>query len=199
MNLHNTLQIKRRWETEANKIILQDIWEKVCTETHLVTNSSTWREFKWKIITRFFRKPEITAKMGPKHSSSCWRNCEIHISNHTHIFWLCSKLSAFWREVFDTLKEVFQQDIPQDPIVALLGLIPEGLDGMAKKYLLNILLTAALKCITIRWLKPDPPAYNTRIQKVWDLYQMEEMTYSLRLQKSIFTKRWSPVMALLIQ
>ena len=77
--------------------------------------------------------------------------------------------------------------------------MPEGLDGRAKKYLLNILLTAALKCITIKWLKPDPPTYNIWIQKVWDIYQMEQITYSLRLQKSIFTKRWGPVSALLIQ
>lgn len=142
-----------------------------------MARSNTWREFKWKIIVRFFRTPEIISTMSQSHSSSCWRNCGAHTANHTHIFWFCPKLKIFWGEVFDALKEVFQQDIPRDPAVALLGVTPKGLDGRSKKYLLNILLTAALKCITIRWLKPTPPSYNIWIQKVWDLYQMEYITY----------------------
>ena len=55
MNLHNSLQIKQRREAETNKVISQDTWKEVCTEAVLVTNLNTWREFKWKIITRFFR------------------------------------------------------------------------------------------------------------------------------------------------
>lgn len=66
------------------------------------------------------------------------------------VFWLFPKLSVFCREVFDALKEVFQQDIPQDPLLALLAAIPKGLERGAKKYLSNILLTEALKCVTIR-------------------------------------------------
>jgi len=34
--------------------MLQDMWEDICTEEHLVTNSNVWREFKWKVIMRFF-------------------------------------------------------------------------------------------------------------------------------------------------
>lgn len=49
-----------------NMVISQDAWGEVCTEAHLVTNSNTWRKFKWKIVTRFFRTPEIVSKMGPK-------------------------------------------------------------------------------------------------------------------------------------
>ena len=45
-------------------------------------------------------------------------------------------------------------------MVALLGLLPRGMEGRAKKYLLQTLLAAAIKCITVRWLKPDPPTHN---------------------------------------
>ena len=199
MNSHNSLQIKRRWEEEMNMPISQDTWRQVCTEAHLTTNSNTWKEFKWKIITRYFRTPEIVARMGSTHSSSCWRNCGAHSANHTHIFWSCPKLRVYWKEVFDALEVVFQLNIPREPTVALLGMIPEGVVGRAKKYLFNILITAALKSITIRWLKPDPPTYNIWIQKLWDLYQMEQITYTLRLQRSLFVGRWSPVVPLLMQ
>lgn len=198
-NVHNSEHIRLRWEAEMNKNISLDTWKEICTEAHLATNSNTWKEFKWKVVTRFFRTPAITSKMGPALGSSCWRNCGTENANHTHIFLLCPKLSLFWKDVFDALREVFKRDIPHTPIITLLGAIPEGIEGRDVKYLLNILLTAALKCITIRWLKPDPPTYNVWIQKIWDIYQMEQITYSLRLQKPIFIKRWKPVIALLIQ
>ena len=38
MNLHNSFQIKQRWEAEMNMVISRDAWEEVCTEAHLVTN-----------------------------------------------------------------------------------------------------------------------------------------------------------------
>lgn len=50
----NSLQIKARWKVEGNNIIKQETWTEVCTKAHLATNSSLWREFKQKIITRFF-------------------------------------------------------------------------------------------------------------------------------------------------
>ncbi len=197
--MHNSQQIRHRWEAEMNNDIAVDTWEEICTEAHRATNSNSWREFKWKVITRFFRTPEITAKMGLKRCGSCWRNCGKDNANHTHIFWLCPKLSLFWKEVFDALKAVFKQDIPQSPTIALLGAIPMGIDRKDENDLINILLTAALKYITIKWLKPDPPTHNVWTQKVWDIYQMEQFTYLLRLQKPIFIKRWTPVMTLLIQ
>lgn len=64
----------------------------------------------------------------------------------------------------------FIRDIPQDHRAAQAGIISKGLRGRVKKNLLNILLTAALNCITIR--------NQTWIQTGWDLYQMEQITYS---------------------
>ena len=73
------------------------MWEEICTEVHLVTNSNVWREFKWKAV---MRTPNITAKFSTTHSNKCWRNCGPHIGNQTHILWICPKLEAFWKEVF---------------------------------------------------------------------------------------------------
>ena len=198
MNLNNTAQVKERWEIEINSNISHDMWEEICTEVHMVTNSNVWREFKWKVVMRFFRTPEITAKFSTTHSNKCWRNCGPHIGNQTHILWLCPKLEAFWKEVFETLNKIFDGNITMDPMVALLGLLPRGMEGRAKKYLLQILLATAIKCITVRWLKPDPPTHNMWTEKIKEIYQMEQITYSLRLQKHIFTKRWSPAMGILI-
>ena len=136
----------------------------------------------------FFWTPEITAKFGTAYSNKCLRNCGPHIGHQIHIFWSCPKLGTFWEEVFETLNEVFDGNITVDPMVALLGLLPKEIKGRAKKYVLQILLATAIKHITIRWVKPDPPTYGMWTEKIKKIYQMEQITYSLRLQKYIFTR-----------
>lgn len=46
MNPNDTLQIKERFENEMNMVLQHDMWEEICTEAHLVTNSNTWLEFR---------------------------------------------------------------------------------------------------------------------------------------------------------
>ena len=115
----------------------------------------------------------------------------------TFIFWSCPKLTLYWREISKAMGEMFGRDIAQDPMVMMLGVVPEGIESRAEKYLFHILLTAALKCITIRWMKPNPPTYNMWKEKIGEIYQMERITYSLRLQSDIFIKRWTPATPLL--
>lgn len=115
-----------------------------------------WRELRWMVITICFRTPEIMSKMGPSHSDKCWRNCGTQTGNHTHISWACPKLKTFWADVFEALRLVFKQSFMNDPKLAILGVIPLGINGRSKNYLLQIFVTAALKCITTKWLKPDP-------------------------------------------
>lgn len=192
MNLNGPTRTKQRWEAETDKIISDEMWEGAWTGAHRVTSSNTWREYKWKVISRYFRTPDVVAKIDPKVPSLCWRNCGSAVPNHTHIFWSCPILQNYWDEVYKAINQIFQEDIPKDATVALLGIMPVSVQGHAKSYLLNILFTAALKCITIKWMQVEPPCYNVWVQKVRELYQMEKITYSLRLQKSVFSLRWSP-------
>lgn len=90
-------------------------------------------------------------------------------------------------------------NIPKNPTVTIPEVISEGLDRRVDKYLFNIPFTAVLKSITNRQLKSEPPSYNTWIQNVWDVYQMELITFSLRLQKTTFTERWEPILNVLLQ
>lgn len=122
-NTNSTLQIKEKWATEMNRTISLETWEEVCSEVHFVINSNIWREFRWKIMTRCFRTPQIISKWNPSCSNKCWRNCGQNIGNHTHILWSCPKLSNYWVEVFNALKEILHYEFSEDPTVALLQLM----------------------------------------------------------------------------
>ncbi len=59
------------------------------------------------------------------------------------------------------------------------------------EYLFGILITAAKKALTRRWLLPEPPTVQEWIDIVNDIYIMEKITFCLRLQKNAFVKLWT--------
>ena len=70
-----------------------------------------------------------------------------------------------------------------------LGLIPDGLRS-EDRYLLKIFLAASKKAITRFWLQKRCPTALSFVDIVKQLHLMEQMTYSVRLQKEQGEKRW---------
>lgn len=50
----NTYDIKEKWELESNTVIEDEVWDKLCDISHKGISSQQWREFDWKLKTRFF-------------------------------------------------------------------------------------------------------------------------------------------------
>ena len=125
MDAHNTLYIKTKWETELQQDISQETWKEICSEVHRVTCSNNWRELKWKMVVRYFRAPHITGRSGTSATSGRWRNYRETDSNFIHTFWSCKKLKKYWDNVYLALYDIFKIRIPQGPLTALLGVVPE--------------------------------------------------------------------------
>ena len=64
-------------------------------------------------------------------------------------------------------------------------------------YLLQILLVAAKKKITIKWLKKESPNQAEWLTILRNIYTMGKMTYSLRLQRDLFIERWAQLMSVM--
>lgn len=107
---YNSLYIKKKWEKEGNFNISKESWQRVCAIQWSSTSSSTWREFCWKNIVRFFITPQQKAHFGD--GSSCWRLCGENNANHFHIFWSCQVLVPYWQEIHKQVNNVFGSSIP---------------------------------------------------------------------------------------
>lgn len=140
--------------------ITPEDWIDICSEAHKVTSSNTLREFKWKVITRYFCTPQIVAKLLTGSSNRQRRECGDLLGNLTHLFWSCPKIQPFWEDICKVFGDIFYTDIPFDPTVAILGVIPEGVRERRLSYLLQILFFAAIKCITSKCYISDTPTYE---------------------------------------
>ena len=104
------LYIKEKWDGESNGVLPGEEWRGICQIQWKTTSSLIWREFCWKSLVRF-----LSTQKQEQHrtsNSGCWRECQANNANHYHIFWSCPVLSAFWKNIHRTLKEVCKCAIP---------------------------------------------------------------------------------------
>lgn len=189
MNKSSTDYIKERWEKELNMVITEDMWSKAWETRSTTTSSFFWRDFYWKVLTRFFITPYQKSKSsGSQHF--CWRECGSDSADHAHIFWLCPHVQPFWKGVRNLISEVLDLDIDFSFNVLYLGHAPQGL-SKSDTYLLKIFMVASKKTITKCWLQKNPPTISSFISVVNTIRLMEKMTFTLRLQKEKGDALWN--------
>lgn len=185
--LYSTHYITIKWEKEANVTLTDEEWRGCCTSVWKCTNSHLWKEFSWKCLIRFFITPKQKARWRGEEPK-CWRQCGNQDANHWHIFWGCSIINQFWKDIHKNMESIFNTTLAFDFKAFIIGKIEIHQDN---KYLYTILTTAGKKALTRQWLLPEPPTLDQWINIVNDIYQMERLTFSLRLQMSKFSKLWA--------
>ena len=55
------------------------------------------------------------------------------------------------------VNKALKVDLVRNPLIAILGMKPDITFNRKRMYILQIILIAAKKAITLRWLKQDPP------------------------------------------
>uniref|UniRef100_A0A3Q3A4Q3 Reverse transcriptase domain-containing protein n=1 Tax=Kryptolebias marmoratus TaxID=37003 RepID=A0A3Q3A4Q3_KRYMA len=185
----NTEYIKKKWEKEMNVIISQEGWEEICQLPWVSTGSNTWREFCWKNVTRFFVTP--VQRRFTTNGDACWRLCGFNGADHLHVFWDCQVLRPYWEEIHKHIGNVFNVNLQFKCETLYLGNLQLNTWTNKDKKLLAILLAASKKAITRKWLKSDPPTVDEWIEIVYQIYVMEKITFSLRVEREKFYKIWS--------
>ena len=100
-------------------------------------------------------------------------------------------MRSYWEEIHKHINNVFNVNIPLKCETLFLGNMLFETWNIKDKKLLAILLAASKKCVTRKWLKVDPPTIDEWIEIVYEIYVMEKISYSLKVEKDIFYKTWS--------
>ena len=100
-------------------------------------------------------------------------------------------MRSYWEEIHKHINNVFNVNIPLKCETLFLGNILFETWNIKDKKLLAILLAASKKCVTRKWLKVDPPTIDEWIEIVYEIYVMEKISFSLKVEKDIFYKTWT--------
>lgn len=181
----STVYVKVKWEKEAGLTVSDEDWDCICRIQWTTTTLKVWREFCWKSIIRFFITPA-----QKKYRGTCWR-CGGDDANHFHIFWNCQVIHQYWSQINEHLQNVFSTVLPLNfESMFLCNIQADNLNCLDKK-LLYILLAASKKALMRRWLKPEPPSTEAWINAVKEIYTLEKLSFSVKMQRDTFYKMWS--------
>lgn len=183
---NNTDYIQNKWEIEANIKMTAEDWDNINQNIWRTTCSLMWREHGWKNIVRFFRTPAQTKY----RDTNCWRQCGETVANHLHVFWGCPILESYWKELKICMDTVLKTNLPFNFETFFFGKI-EGANTNLNMKMLRIMLLAGKKGITRNWLKTEAPKKETWVDVMHDIYVMEKLTYTLRLETDKFERIWT--------
>ncbi len=97
----------------------------------------------------------------------------------------------YWQEIHEHINNVFGANIPFRCDTVYMGnILFEGWNTNDKK-LTQILLAAGKKAVTRKWLKPEPPTIDEWIEIIYEIYIMERLSFSLKVQKEKFYQIWT--------
>ena len=147
------------------------------------------REFCWKNLVRFFITPVQKRHQGG--GTACWRLCGTDDAGHFHVFWDCWVIKGYWEEIHKHLENAFDVKISfKCESLYLGGILMENLSRKNKK-LLSVLLAASKKGVTRKWLSVESPTIDEWIDIVHEIYVMEKLSFSRRVQKEKFYQMWT--------
>uniref|UniRef100_A0A8D0AWU7 Reverse transcriptase zinc-binding domain-containing protein n=1 Tax=Sander lucioperca TaxID=283035 RepID=A0A8D0AWU7_SANLU len=88
--------------------------------------------------------------------SLCWRQCG-KTGDHTHIFWDCPVILAYWKNIKLEMEKIVKREVPSNVRFFLLGVISVDVFNADQRYILRVLLLIAKKNITANWKSVKSP------------------------------------------
>ncbi len=114
---------------------------------------------QFNIIHRVYYTPERLHKISISYSECCLR-CKTEVGTLLHMFWSCSELETYWRNLIQTIDKIVNVRLPSHPRFMLLG--DESIlqfDQRKNLRLVEMALISAKKCIAIQWKSEEPPSH----------------------------------------
>lgn len=113
---------------------------------HTILCCNTDRERQYKILHRLHCTPWLRYRLGLNSSICVKGNSEI--GTYAHMFWKCTKIQIFWREVRDEVASLIGYDCQLLPLQSILAAKVDSARNNANIKLTGIHLYAARKNIS---------------------------------------------------
>lgn len=163
----------------------QVIW----SSAHNSSICSSYKENAYKVLMFWNHTPDWLHSVYPNVSNGCWR-CNKGVGSLYHIFWTCSVIVPFWRQLNKMLSTLISRELTLDPLTHLLGLPIRGIPKPQMRLIIHIL--TAGKCLISRlWKSSSPPALPDLCNRIREVRTKEYLTARIYDRLDKFQDIWS--------
>ena len=134
------IKIRQEWENELGIQFEDSWWVRAKLQVNYSSSCARLNLIQYKVLHRIHFSKAKLAKFFPGTSDACNR-CAFVPSDLAHTFWLCSKLTGFWKNFFKIISKVLDIDI-HCPLIAIFG-VPLNYSEFSQRKL-NVLAFASL-------------------------------------------------------
>ena len=149
---------------------------------------------QYNIVHNVYISPYTYSKYTAGASPNCPK-CKLTIGTRFHCLWECVHIQTFWNEVCKEVSKVIEQQLTKNPLVCLLGNIPESVK--VHKDVVQFLLMLARKAIMIKWVGDESPSIQLWRSLISEAAILEKMRYRINEKTQMFTRIWEKPLNLL--
>ncbi len=147
---------------------------------------------QFKVVHRAHISKAKLSSIYPDISPYCVK-CKHVEASLIHMYWSCSSLNKYWREVFHTLSWVLNIKLEPNPLTALFGVMGgEKKLTIAKQRTLFFASLLARRAILLRWKDTSPPTHAQWLEDIMSCLKLEKIRYSLQQSNKKLQKVWGP-------
>lgn len=188
----STLQsLRDKWEGDLHVQISDETWKKIIDRIFSSSICLRHGVIQFKVVHRLHWSKTRLSKIRDDFDPTCDR-CKQEPASLLHMFWTCSKLQNFWKNIFNILSEACGIILKPCPFIAIFGV---NLDGHLTKPQANLVAFGALMArrrILLNWKDAHPPAYGLWVKDVMYHVQLEKIRYTLKGSIQKFYDTWKP-------
>uniref|UniRef100_A0A8C5Q5Y4 Reverse transcriptase domain-containing protein n=1 Tax=Leptobrachium leishanense TaxID=445787 RepID=A0A8C5Q5Y4_9ANUR len=178
-----------KWESVLNITLSDDQWSKICELTHHCSTSSKLQETAYKVLSFWYRTPDIINRYDPQVPALCWR-CNDALGDMLHIWWECQIIRPFWARIYDILKE-FIDPLPEFSPAALLLHHNNYSIASYKRTLAIRVLNTAKALIPLFWRQLTPPPLTLWFTRMEELHSIEHLIFKASDRLPLYSEKWS--------
>ena len=178
--------LKDKWQKDVDENLsdMQD-WNSSFALIYKTSIDTSLRNFQFKFLHRKITTNEFLYKIGVKSSPMC-SFCDNHIQTISHLFWKCTFVASFWKDLIEWLykKGIYIEHLSDSDIFF-------GVKSSNNFLLLNTVILRAKKFVfSCNYLSKRP---SFSIFK-HEIYRVEKIERCIALKKntlSVHKKKWS--------
>lgn len=156
---------------------------------HKCAISTRLQETLFKLLTNWYSTPIKIRRWFPTVPDLCW-HCNLEKGTLQHIWWECTLIQSFWRQVSEIIKLITETQIQLNAACCLLHINNCSMKKY-KRSLTRFLHTAAKAVIPRHWRNTTTPTIQEWLEEVHLLYK-KEIRGTAHEATENFDKTWQP-------